>query len=317
MLPPGTAVSPSEKAGVGWPVSPPTPHCIPATGTGFFNERRRFETQYRLLLHIIRTAGRIRNMKSENRRRIEREFGVPIAGAILEPARWTQTALKKLPPDGPLDLTALFGRRAPLIVDLGCGNGRFLIGSALWRPQFDHLGIDVLPLVLRYATRRANQRGLANLRLAAIDGQAFTERYLPPESVQELHCYHPQPYHDPRDAHKRLIFPTFLANVCRVLMPGGQFFVQTDNEPYWQYIRSTAPHFFDFQEQPRPWPDAPKGRTRREIIALRRGLPVYRGWGTVRADLGEAALGRLTAELPLPTFDAGPTLREIEELERE
>src|ERR1043166_2239143 len=78
--------------------------------------------------YIIGDAGTIRNMK--NRRQIEREFGVPIAGAILDQASWTQTALKKLPPTGPLDLGALFGRDAPLVVDLGCGNGRFLIRSA-------------------------------------------------------------------------------------------------------------------------------------------------------------------------------------------
>ena len=42
-----------------------------------------------------------------------------------------------------LDLPALFGRSAPLIVDLGCGNGRFLIGSSVWRPEYDHIGIDV------------------------------------------------------------------------------------------------------------------------------------------------------------------------------
>src|ERR1051325_6508756 len=78
---------------------------------------------------------------------IERECGVPIPGKILDPAHWTKTALKKLPPEGegPLDLVALFGRRAPLIVDLGCRNGRFLLASALARPDYDHIGVDILP----------------------------------------------------------------------------------------------------------------------------------------------------------------------------
>src|SRR5437868_345279 len=139
----------------------------------------------------------------KNRRQIEREFGVPLAGQILDPAYWTQTALKRLPPPGPLDLAALFGRSAPLVVDLGCGNGRFLIGSAVWRPDHDHIGIDILPLVLRYATRRANQRGLSNIRLAAAGGREFLERQVAPGSVREIHCYHPQPYYDPAQVHRR------------------------------------------------------------------------------------------------------------------
>src|SRR5207248_4087878 len=113
--------------------------------------------------------------------------GVPIAGEILDPSRWTQTALKKLP-EGLLDVDALFGRRAPLVLDLGCGNGRFLIGSAVWRPDHDHLGVDVLPVVIRYATRRGNQRGLHNLRFAVADARAFVERYLVPGSVAEIHA---------------------------------------------------------------------------------------------------------------------------------
>src|SRR5262245_34127354 len=113
----------------------------------------------------------------KERRRIEREFGVPVAGEILEPSQWTRAAaLKQLPVPGPLDWEKLFGRRAPLVLDLGCGNGRFLIGSAVWRPDHDHVGIDVLPLVLRYATRRANQRGLTNVRFAAAESHDFLER---------------------------------------------------------------------------------------------------------------------------------------------
>ena len=251
----------------------------------------------------------------KNRRQIEREFGVPIAGAILDPASWTQTALKKLPPPGPLEFQSLFGRRAPLVVDLGCGNGRFLLQSAVWRPDHDHVGVDVLPLVLRYATRRANQRGLTNIRFAAIDAQRFVADYLTPASVYEAHCYHPQPFHDPRTIGRRLLTPVFLADLHRVLAPGGQLFVQTDNAPYWEYLRTVLPAFFSMAEQPAPWPDAPKGRTRREIIALRRGLPVFRARGTARSLSAEERL-HLASTLPAPDFDAGPPARELDDLEQ-
>lgn len=254
--------------------------------------------------------------EKKKRRQIEREFGVPIAGEILDPARWTQTALKKLP-DGRLDLKELFDRDAPLVLDLGCGNGRFLIGSAVWRPDHDHLGIDVLPVVIRYATRRGNQRGLTNLRFAVCDAERFLAHHFPPGRAAEIHCYHPQPYYDATQVQLRLLTPAFLVTLHAALVPGGLFFVQTDNPGYWRYIRAVVPVFFDFEERVTPWPDAPKGRTRREIIALRRGLPVFRGSGTAKANLGTAEALRLAEALPPPTFDADRLLRALDEEERE
>jgi tRNA (guanine-N7-)-methyltransferase len=252
----------------------------------------------------------------KKRRQIEREFGVPFAGEILEPSQWTQTALKKLPAEGPLDLAALFGRTAPLVIDLGCGNGRYLLGSAVWRPDHDHLGSDVLPVVIRYATRRGNQRGLTNLRFAVCDAVRLLERYLPPHSAAEIHCYHPQPYYAPGQAHRRLITPGFLALVHRTLVSGGMFFIQTDNPSYWRYIREIVPVFFEFHERIGRWPDAPKGRTRREILALRCGLPIFRGSGTARRELSEAEALHLAEALPPPVFDADRRLRELDEWER-
>jgi tRNA (guanine-N7-)-methyltransferase len=260
------------------------------------------------------SAGANRNSP---RRRIEREFGVVIAGEILDPSLWTQTALKKLPVEGRLDVGQLFGRTAPLVLDLGCGNGRFLLGSAWWRRDHDHIGVDVLPVVIRYATRRGNQRGLANLRFAVCGGREFLERYFEPGSVKEIHCYHPQPYYHPSDVHRRLITPEFLALVHRTLTPDGRFFLQTDNPGYWKYMQAIVPVFFDFTERAGLWLDAPKGRTRREIIALRRGLPVFRGSGAPKADLSaEEALLR-ARELPPPVFDADRRLRDLDALERE
>lgn len=254
--------------------------------------------------------------EKKKRRQIEREFGVPVAGEILDPALWTQTALRKLP-DGVLDLPQLFGRDVPVILDLGCGNGRFLLGSAVWRPDRDHLGIDVLPVVIRYATRRGNQRGLGNLRFAVCDAQRFLARHWPPGRAEEIHCYHPQPYYDPAEVSRRLLTPAFLVTLHAALVPGGAFFVQTDNPGYWRYIRAVVPVFFDFEERQTPWPDAPKGRTRREIIALRRGLPVFRGVGRARVNLSLDEALRLAEALPPPTFDADRRLRALDDEERE
>ena len=249
------------------------------------------------------------------RRQIEREFGVPIAGEILDEAEWSQTALKQMP-EGLIEWDALFGRYSPVVLDLGCGNARWLLSSAVWRPKYDHLGTDILPLVVRYATRRANQRGLWNIRFGVIGGRELLENHVPPGSVTEIHCYHPQPYYQPSEVGKRLITPEFLALVHRALIPGGLFVIQTDNPGYWKYIRSVVPVFFLFSQQAGPWPDAPKGRTRREIIALRENLPVFRGWGHSRPGLSEAEALRLAGELPPPTFNADRKLQDLDALER-
>jgi tRNA (guanine-N7-)-methyltransferase len=214
----------------------------------------------------------------------ETEFGVPIPGQILAEAQWARTALKRLPAP-PLDLSAIFGRTAPIVLELGCGNGRFTLQSALARPELDHLAADVLPVVIRYATRRANQRGLHNVRYAVKDAQTLMATYVPAGSVSEVHLYHPQPYHDPRERHLRLVTPRFVADVHRALVPGGLFATQSDSAEYWDQIRRVVSHFFEFHERDEPWPDAPQGRSRREILARRQGLRIFRGEGRRRDDL--------------------------------
>jgi len=234
---------------------------------------------------------------------IETELGVPIPGQILPPEQWARTALKKLPEQRPIDWTDIFGRQAPLVLDLGCGNGRFVVTSAVRRPTHDHVGLDILPLVIRYATRRANQRGLHNVRLAVCGAYEFLDQYVAPHSIAEIHLYHPQPYHDLDRAYRRVVTPEFLALVWRSLDPQGRFVIQTDSLAYWRYILQIAPTMFQFETRMTPWPEDPHGRTRREIIARRQGLAIFRGEGLPRQDLDEQSLALLMTQLPPPNFD--------------
>lgn len=248
-------------------------------------------------------------------RRIEREFGVPIPGELREPAEWTKTALHRLPA-GHCDWPAIFGRSAPVMLDIGCGNGRSTLSSAVLRPGFDHLATDVLPVVIRYATRRGNQRGLTNVRFAVCDGLGLLETHIAPHSVREIHVYHPQPYYDPAEYPKRLVAPRFLAAAHRALEPAGVLILQTDHPAYWKYMTEVVPGFFDLTPQEKPWPDAPRGRTRREIIALRSGLPVFRG--TARPlTLSDAEIASRVTSLPAPTFEADRSLAALDAKEAE
>ncbi|HVR87194.1 MAG TPA: methyltransferase domain-containing protein, partial [Planctomycetota bacterium] len=95
------------------------------------------------------------------------EFGVPVPGRVLPHGKWSKTGYRDL--GQPFDWDAVFGRRAPRVVDLGCGNGRYLIGSAVERPLADHLGVDLVQVAIDHAAHRANQRGLRNVRFVTGD----------------------------------------------------------------------------------------------------------------------------------------------------
>lgn len=233
----------------------------------------------------------------------DNDYGVPIPGDPVPREAWARTAVKRLPADGPLDFGVQFGRVAPLVLDLGCGNGRFTLAHALAHPEVNHFAIDALPVVIRYATKRANQRGLNNVRIAVCDADRFIEKYVAKKSVSEIHLYHPQPYHDPSQAERRLLTPRFLVDVYESLVADGMFVWQTDNRQYAAYMRQASTYFFNVIDHPEPWPDAPQGRTRREIYALQHGLPVARAICRPKPGLSRSECEEIAATMPQPDFE--------------
>jgi tRNA (guanine-N7-)-methyltransferase len=250
-----------------------------------------------------------------NQPNLEYEFEVPFAGEILPEEKWVRTALKKVP-DGHLDWKSLFNRDAPVVLDIGCGNGRSMLTSAIARPDIDHLGIDILPVVIRYATRRGNQRGLSNTRWAVIGGNELLEHHVAPKSVSEIHIYHPQPYYRRDQVRLRLITPKFMVIVHRALQAGGTLRIQTDHPSYWSYMKQIIPIFFDFKSRNEPWPNADQGISRREIIARSHGLPIFRGEGSAKLDIDADEAIELAQQLPLPTFNADRRLQSLDRIEQ-
>lgn len=233
---------------------------------------------------------------------IEYEFGVPIEGKILAREAWTQCALKRLPQEGVVDWGQVFGREAPLVVDIGCGNGRYTIASAIQRPEMNHLAIDSLPMVVRYGTRRANQRGLQHVRFAVVDGWRFLHSYCQDASIAEVHIYHPQPYADPDDISKRMLNPEFMGWMYRRLVIGGRVYFQTDREAYWQYVDRWMPRLFQWGAVEGQWSDGPEFRSRREILSRKEGLSIYRGIGVKSQELTGDQVSVLVSEMEQPTF---------------
>lgn len=237
---------------------------------------------------------------------MEYEFGIPIAGTILERAEWAATALKRLPEPQPLDWEQIFGRPGRVILDIGCGNGRYTIASALDRPECNHLAIDSLPAVIRYGTRRANQRGLHHTRFAVCDGWRMLHDYCGTGSLDEIHIYHPQPYADPNKAALRMLTPDFIGLMYDRLAEGGKVVLQTDRSAYWQYIERSMSCLFDWSDVPNEWQEGPTFRSRREILARKQGLHIYRGFGVKRGGLSPEQIAAAVASIDMPVFDVEP-----------
>ena len=225
----------------------------------------------------------------------EYELGVLFPGRILPGSQWTRTGFRD--PGHVFDWDSVFGRSAPRVVDLGCGNGRYLIGSAVARPTHDHLGIDLVQVAIDHAARRANRRGLSNVRFLTADAAVWLFERLMPDSVDEIHVYHPQPYYEVSAVSRRMLTPEFLDRAWRVLRKKGLLVLQTDNKAYWTYLKEAVTKHFEPRLHPDPWPDAPEGRTRREIQARQKGLAIWRMLACRR----EEPLARMG---PRPDFDA-------------
>ncbi|KAF0242714.1 MAG: S-adenosylmethionine-dependent [Planctomycetota bacterium] len=223
------------------------------------------------------------------------EFGIPFPGREVSRERWTTTGMRD--PGGAFDWAATFGRESTRVVDLGCGNGRYLIGSALARPDRDHVGMDVVQVAIDYAAQRANRRGVANVRFVVGDAVKWMEERFATNSLDEVHIYHPQPYYEADAPNRRLLTPAFLERTWTVMRPGGLLVLQTDNKAYWTYLVGAVQKHFETERLPATWPDATRGRTRREIQAREKGLQVWR----MEARRREVPLA---IAVPAPDFDA-------------
>ena len=132
-----------------------------------------------------------------------------------------------------IDLGALFGRVAPLEVEVGTGDGGFLLARATLHPGRNFLGIERLLGRMRKLDRKGRRAGLANLRLLRLEAGYVLQYLLPPASVSVLHLYFPDPWPKKRQRKNRLIQLPFGPVVANVLAPGGCVYVRTDDADYF------------------------------------------------------------------------------------
>jgi tRNA (guanine-N7-)-methyltransferase len=128
----------------------------------------------------------------------------------------------------PWEPTALFGRLAPLEIDVGSGKGLFLVRAARARPAHDFLGVEIAAKYARFAAARLAREELSNARIVCGDAARLFREGLPDRASVAVHLYFPDPWWKKRHHKRRLISAAFVREVVRVLAPGGVLHYWTD-----------------------------------------------------------------------------------------
>jgi tRNA (guanine-N7-)-methyltransferase len=136
-----------------------------------------------------------------------------------------------------IDPTAIFGNRHLVELEVGSGKGAFLLARAAARPELNFLGVELAKAYCHYAADRIRRRGLTNVRMLCIEAAHLFQVCLPNACLWRVHVYFPDPWPKRRHHRRRLINPAFLAQVRRVLQPGGQLLIVTDHQEYFLHIQ--------------------------------------------------------------------------------
>jgi tRNA (guanine-N7-)-methyltransferase len=147
--------------------------------------------------------------------------------------RWPEYGVE---PRGMLDLDAVFGRRAPRVMEIGFGNGEALASLAAANPERDFLGVDVFDPGIGRLLAAVAERGLTNVRLLRGDAADILRDNVPPASLHAVLLWFPDPWPKKRHHKRRLVQPGFAELVASRLEPGGLFHLATDWENYAEHM---------------------------------------------------------------------------------
>jgi tRNA (guanine-N7-)-methyltransferase len=166
----------------------------------------------------------------------------PVRSYVLRAGRMgsgQQRALVELGPrfvlpfqSSPIDPAAVFGRRAPLVLEIGFGMGQATASIAATQPGRDFVGIEVHAPGVGALLQRIDQAGLSNLRIVQHDAVPVLAQMIAPAALAAMHVFFPDPWHKKKHHKRRLIQPAFVALLASRLAPGGTLHCATDWQPY-------------------------------------------------------------------------------------
>jgi tRNA (guanine-N7-)-methyltransferase len=138
------------------------------------------------------------------------------------------------------DAASVFGRTAPLVVEIGSGRGEAIVHAAKEQPDHDFLGLEVYVPGVAQTLVTMRHESVTNIRMAIVNAAEALTTMLPAASVRELRIWFPDPWHKARHHKRRLITPEFAELAERVLEPGGTLRMATDWEHYAEQMRDVV-----------------------------------------------------------------------------
>jgi tRNA (guanine-N7-)-methyltransferase len=145
------------------------------------------------------------------------KFVLPYQSTVIQPAQ-------------------LFGREAPLVLEIGFGMGDATAKIAQTLPQVDFLGCEVHEPGVGALLKLIDAQGIGNIRIVQHDAVEVLEHMIAPDSLAGVHIFFPDPWHKKRHNKRRLIQPDFVKRLLGRIAPGGYLHCATDWEPYAQQM---------------------------------------------------------------------------------
>jgi len=176
-----------------------------------------------------------------------------------------------------LDFAEVFGRRAPVILEIGFGMGDATASMAQRLPDCDFIGVEVHSPGVGALLRQVGERGLTNLRIIQHDAVEVLETMVPLASLAGVHLFFPDPWPKKRHHKRRLIQPDFVSRLAARIAPGGYLHCATDWEPYAQQmldVLSTEPRLVNTAAAYAPRPEL-RPLTKFEARGLKLGHGVW------------------------------------------
>jgi tRNA (guanine-N7-)-methyltransferase len=194
----------------------------------------------------------------------------------------------------PLNWQHVFGRAAPVVLEIGFGMGETTAEIAAAHPERDFVGIEVHAPGVGSLLREVDRRGLANVRVIRHDAVEVVDAMIPPGCLAGIHVFFPDPWPKKRHHKRRLLKPDFVHALALRLAPGGYLHVATDWSDYAQEMLLTLGAERLLVNTARGFASRPESRpqTKFERRGTRLGHPVFdlvftRKYGQTRLSTGK------------------------------